>query len=398
MTLPRILMLSDRYLPVIGGAELQAHALSLGLMQRGHTVKMLTRRLKAEHLQYEEIDGFPVRRLAPVGLSHLANLLMVFRMLIYLLLHASEYDVLHVHCLGPLGLAAIVAGKLARKPVVLKVASAGDISRKPMGGEQISIYSRVVRRFILPSWLWFAFLRQANCIVALSNDIRHEAQEAGLDSITRFIPNGVNTKRFAPVSAQHKATLKQQLGFTEQPLLVASGRLVALKRFDVLLKAFALVLKSHPRCQLALAGSGDMQKNNVEGELRALTAELGITDQVVFMGMIEDIPRLFNAADVFVLTSEREGMPNTVLEAMASGLPVVCTEIGGVLEIVDVQSAVLVPVGDWNTLAIKLIELLNQPDKRLKMGTYGLMRIEKQFSLDAVTQIYNDLYIELTSE
>lgn len=114
----RILMLNNRYLPAVGGAEMQASQLNAQLQQRGHTVQVITRRLQADWPTHERINGIEVRRVSPVGLSHRANALIVLRVLVYLLRHARAFDVIHVHGIGPIGLAAVVETSLTIRFVV----------------------------------------------------------------------------------------------------------------------------------------------------------------------------------------------------------------------------------------------------------------------------------------
>ncbi|PJF40157.1 MAG: hypothetical protein D6737_11185, partial [Chloroflexi bacterium] len=176
----RICMLLDRYLPIIGGAELQASQLVRLLMQDGHDVIVVTRRLTDDLPRYEVIDGIAVRRLSPVGLGFRSNILMLGRVLWYLMRHARSYDIIHVHTIGPLGLASAIAGKLTRTPVVMKIATYGDINRKEHTGKPTPQYKAFVRRFLLPDRLWKKLLRQVSVIVAISDAIKKEAVNAGL--------------------------------------------------------------------------------------------------------------------------------------------------------------------------------------------------------------------------
>jgi glycosyltransferase involved in cell wall biosynthesis len=120
---------------------------------------------------------------------------------------------------------------------------------------------------------------------------------------------------------------------------------------------------------------------------------------VVFAGHRTDVPEILQALDIFVLPSNWEGLPNAVLEAMAAGLPVVATRVGGVPEVVvEGQTGILVPPRDPNALADALLTLLRDPNLRRRMGQAGRQRVQEYFSVDQMVSKTETLYEQLLSE
>ncbi|MCU0515187.1 MAG: glycosyltransferase family 4 protein [Anaerolineae bacterium] len=392
----RIMLLLDRYLPVVGGAERQAAALAAELRQSGVTVQVLTRRLEAALPAREVLDGVPVRRLAPVGLSKAANALMVGRVLAYLLAHAAEADLWQVYGVGPVGLAALIAGRLTGKPVLLRPAATGNLTRVDHEGLTPTRYSRLLRRYLFPPALWNAWLRQAAGVIAISPAIAAEAAALLPPDKIHLIPNGVDVQRLQPASAAQRRAARQTLGLPPAgPLLLFTGRLVRGKRVDVLLEALPHLLPQYPALHLVLAGSGAHQPDDVEAALRAQVAALGLQAQVTFAGLVTRIDLYLQAADAFVFPTEKEGMPNVVLEAMAAGLPIVASRASGVVEVVDDTTAWLPPVGDVAAWVAALHALLAQPDQAAARAAAARHRAVTRFSLAAMAERYQALYRQL---
>jgi len=179
------------------------------------------------------------------------------------------------------------------------------------------------------------------------------------------------------------------------PRIVCVARLVALKQHDVLLKSLAELVSdgSDLRCELVGAGPEELR-------LRELVGSLGLAGRVEFLGRLgqgEILDRLADA-DLFVLTSSYEGMPGSVLEAMAAGLPVVATDVNGTREVVeDGVTGLLVPSGDAGALAAALRRLLADPGLRARMGTAGRARVADRFSFAQLIASKGQLYEQVAA-
>jgi len=201
------------------------------------------------------------------------------------------------------------------------------------------------------------------------------------------IYNGVDTVRFHP-RAHGRPSLPAMPFASDDWIIGTVGRLQAVKDHATLLHAFARVRRSPQgaRLRLALVGGGPLRD-----ELEALARQLGVYDDVWFGGERADIADLLRCFDAFVLSSRAEGISNTVLEAMATGLPVIATRVGGNAELVeDGVTGTLVETGDASGLAAAVLATIGE--RARTQGRAGRQRAEQRFSLEAMVNNYESLY------
>jgi sugar transferase (PEP-CTERM/EpsH1 system associated) len=203
------------------------------------------------------------------------------------------------------------------------------------------------------------------------------------------IYNGVDVTRFPVASVQATAQARRAIGMpVGVPLVGSLGRLHPQKGFSDLLTAFAQVRQRVSSVRLFVAGDGELRD-----DLEAQARSLGIAAAVTFAGVRADVSEILAALDVFVLPSLWEGMPNAVLEAMAAGLPVVATAVGGTPEVVvDRVTGLLVPPQDPGALARAIERLLRDPGLRRTMGRAGRRRVERHFHIQETVRQVQDLY------
>jgi glycosyltransferase involved in cell wall biosynthesis len=221
-------------------------------------------------------------------------------------------------------------------------------------------------------FLW----RGAAQVVANSQGLAALARQSAGTTPIGLIPNGVDTARFTPAVSRDEAGPVR---------LVFVGRLVRQKGLDVLLEALAR-LPAGADYELTLVGDGPLRPA-LTGQAQAL----GLTSRLRFVGWAgrEDMPDLLRRADIFVFPSRDEGMPNAVLEAMATGLPVVATRISGNEEVVvDGQTGLLVPPDDPDALAGALARLLADRPLGRSLGAAGRERAGREYSWRAVAERY----------
>ena len=201
----------------------------------------------------------------------------------------------------------------------------------------------------------------------------------------RVVANGIDP---APFTRAPDAALRSQLlTGVDRPLVFTAARLAPQKGLDVLLAAAALV----PEAVFAIAGDGPERT-----ALETRAAALGVAERVRFLGARDDVPALLAACDLFVLPSHYEGLPLSLLEAMAAAKPVVATRIGGPDEVVaNGETGILVPPGDAAALASAIWALLAQPERARRSGEAGRERLRAHFSvrtmIDGVTAVYEEL-------
>jgi glycosyltransferase involved in cell wall biosynthesis len=200
--------------------------------------------------------------------------------------------------------------------------------------------------------------------------------------------NCVDCRRFAP--GAQRADLRRTLGFADDELVILTvASLTPVKGHAALLEAAARVLAG-TRLRLCFLWLGE---GGERARLEARVRELGIGARVSLPGSCDGVPQYLAAADLFVLPSALEGMSNAILEAMASGLPVVAHAVGGNPELVDHgRSGLLVPAGDPAALAAAIERLLHHDAERRAMGSAARRRAEQIFSLEAMLKRYADYY------
>jgi glycosyltransferase involved in cell wall biosynthesis len=166
------------------------------------------------------------------------------------------------------------------------------------------------------------------------------------------------------------------------------ARLDYLKDHATAVRTLGQVARGRPDARLVLAGEGPEREG-----IEMLIREHDLGRQVRLLGMRTDVPRLLAAADAFLLTSISEGIPLTVIEAMAAGLPVVATAVGGLAEVVEEgKTGLLAPAGDDAALARNLLRLAEDPGLRAEMGRRGRERAFARFSEDQMVERYRQLY------
>jgi len=207
-----------------------------------------------------------------------------------------------------------------------------------------------------------------------------------------YMPNGVDTARFCPDEERRKATRFTLSIAADQPTILAVGRFVEAKNHAGMLRAFACVMKTHPNALLLLAGQGPLLD-----ETRELAQTLHLGDSVRFLGIRNDIPDLMRASDLYLMSSLWEGLPIVLLEAAASGLLTVVTDVGGNASAAnDGVSGRIVPPNDDEALAAAVIEVLNMSqDGRGSWGHAARLLAQSSFSLEAVVDRWFALYTSL---
>jgi glycosyltransferase involved in cell wall biosynthesis len=207
----------------------------------------------------------------------------------------------------------------------------------------------------------------------------------------QVVYNGIELARFAGRVGEREE-VRRELGLAPGTFVILQvARLDYLKDHLTAVRTLGRVARQVPDVRLVLVGEGP------EGlAIEAQVEQLGLTGQVLFLGLRKDVGRLLQAADLFLLTSVSEGIPLTVIEAMAAGLPVVVTQVGGLPEVVqEGVTGLLAPPGDDAALADRILSLAGRPERRAELGRLGRERSRELFSEDSMHAAYLKLYEEM---
>jgi glycosyltransferase involved in cell wall biosynthesis len=367
---PRVLMVVPHYPPpVSGGLERQAHQLARAAHALGARVLVLSARFSEGQQAREVRDGVPVLRVPFPTRKWLRGLLTAPALAAAMLRHRGEYDVVHAHNLSWFGGFAILVAKALRKPVLVKLPTATEYAFREGSAR-------------------FRIFEACDAIALLSEDTIADFRRRGFPEGRMFkITNGVALEDFHPGPPRSPAP-----GAPVEVIFV--GRLDPMKGLDDLLDVWPRALARAVRpARLSICGEGPE-----EAHVRQRIAELGIADSVVLRGRIADVAGALRAADVFVLPSEVEGNSNAVLEAMATGLPVLSTRVGGTPLLVGPAGAEhLFSPRDRAGLEERLVRLLADESLRRKAGSAMQERTRANFSIEAIAARYLRVYAALAA-
>ena len=292
----------------------------------------------------------------------------------------EQFDLIHGHWAIPMGAIAGLVGRLLSRPLIVSL-HGSDV----YVAERSRPYAAAAR---------YGF-RRANRVTACSVDLSLRAQRVGLAAEKSIvIPYGVDATRYVSGA---RARIRQQLGIPESLRVIgALGRLVHKKGFRYLIAAMPRILRTERDACCVIGGSGDLQD-----ELACQAKRLGIADRVLFPGHIDwrNTPDYYAMCDMFVVPSvvdahgNVDGLPNVLLEAMATGCAVVATSVGGIPDVVtDGQNGLLVRPGDAHALAESATRLLRDASLRHRLGSAAQRGMQEQHSWRDVAARFRSLY------
>ncbi len=382
-------MVISQFHPIIGGAEKQAQVLSKKLVEKGVRVNLITGWWKFGTPRRETIDGIKVFRnfcgwgmlgiSKPRTIRMLGGMIYAISLGAYLLFHGREYDVIHVHqFLYPAFVSLLIGKRILKKPVMVKSASSGltsDIQRLRM-----LPYGHLQLKFLL---------KQLDHLVAVSEATGEDFKQIRYpESRISYIPNGVDV----PV--------QEKTAYHQVTQVITVTRLSEEKGVDVLLKAWADVVREEKNLKLLIVGSGPL-----EPKMKSLSHSLGIAELADFVGSIRDVANYLRASDLFVLSSRSEGMSNALLEAMSYGIPCIATNVGGNAELlgregkdfrsgefVIAKHGLLVNPDDVNGLSGAILYLLRHRERSEELGRRGKGFVKENYSIDSIADRYILLY------
>jgi len=252
------------------------------------------------------------------------------------------------------------------------------------------IHSRFWRRF--QGWAY----RRGVLPVSIAQELTRTFVEEYGRAPAAEIPNAIPTELYMPDAARRAEWRSQHAVPQDALVYTCVAGLRPIKNHRLLLQAFAEAVQRLPDALLLLVGPPDRLNPSYAESLKALAQELGLEQCVRFLGSRADVPDILRASDVFVLSSDYEGNPLSVLEAMAAGLPVISTAVGGVPELVqDGATGLLVPAGDAHALAEAIVQMGRDPMRRAVIGDAARQTALQRFDVRVMSRAYAALYQQL---
>lgn len=377
-------MIIASFYPHIAGAEQQAQRLSEQLTALGWRTAVLTRRHNPRYPYLppvqETINGIPVYRVYSRGSSKVASLLFVLSGLWHLWRNGRG-QLYHAHDLGAPALLGILAKLILGGRCLVKIRSGK------------SKYERRLRSVSGRLQFW-VLRRMVDCFVAVSQEGVGMLRDYGIpEHRIAYIPNAVDTDYFHPATVAEKTQARHRLDLPlSKSIVLYIGRLLPVKGVDVLLNAWQQLPSEHRnRSLLLIVGDGPEAHR-----LQHFVAEHSLGESVCLAGRQENVLDYLHAADLFVLPSRSEGSSNALLEAMACGLPVVASNVGGSADIVEEKrNGALFEVENYNQLAQKLTSILSMPEQWAQMGICARQGVLVHAGLSHTVAQLNEVYNQL---
>lgn len=351
-----------------GGMERFVLRLATAQRKRGHDASILAIRGGALDEQAREA-GVPVRVIGahsmPVRIARCAAMVA-----------SLEPDIVHAH--NPTSMHYALVGQLA--------AGAAALLRR-RGPRSLPGYVVTDHRGIYRKPTAFEWSR-TDAVVAVSDDTAKIGGAVGKARRIVVIENGIE----AEPAKRSRAAVRADLGLDDGPVCITVANLLPVKNYPVLVRALARLRDEGVKLTAIFVGQGSDR-----AAIETLLGDLSLgPDRIKVLGFRTDIPDLLGASDVFVLASQMEGLPLAILEAMAAGLPIIATAVGGIPEVVrDGRHGLLVPPGDPAALAAALGKLATDDALRQKLGEQAAARARDDYSFDTMTRKYHELYADI---
>ena len=373
----RILMLNYEYPPLGGGASNATYYLlkEFSQIDDNITIDLITSSATNEFEEEKRKDSIHIYKL-PVGKKSIhywtqKEIISYSRQAykyIKKLKKQGRYDLIHAFFGIPCGAIAY----RFRKEIPYIVSLRG--SDVPGFNERFSFQYIFLKPIIRRVW------RNAAAVIANSQGLKELALKTDRDAKIDIIYNGVNVEDFSQRNNRENG---------DNIIILTVARLIKRKGIDDLIGAVPAIVEEHKNIKLRIIGEG-----NMENELKALTQKLEVSKYIDFLGYIPhaEIATYYSSSDIFVLPSKNEGMSNTVLEAMASGLPIITTDTGGTRELIN-ENGIIIPSEDSDAISSAVLNLINDHKLREDMGIKS-RKIAESMSWKNIAEAYYTLYKE----
>ncbi|GAK57003.1 glycosyl transferase group 1 [Candidatus Vecturithrix granuli] len=376
-----ILIINYEFPPVGGGGGVATYYIARELCRKGYEVSVLTSRFGSQRWR-ETIENIRVYRVPVLrkrrdycSVLEMATFILSSIPMLFFLLLTCHYDLIHIFFGVPSGPLGYLAKKIFGVPYLIRMGGGDVPGFRPF---QYKKLYKILTPFLNILW------RNADFLVANSDGLCKMASGVFPDLPICVIPNGVDTRRFTNGHRRSPAPVVR---------ILFVSRLIRRKGLQFLIEAIPQIAQQ-AKFPFVIKVVGDGPDKQ---EFLQLVKENRVEEHIRFYGYVDhaDLPHYYLDADIFVLPSLAEGMPNVVLEAMGSGLPVVATRVAGSEELVqDGENGFLVDAKNVEALAQALITLINQPELREQMSK-GAKMMARKYTWNIVTEHYTALYEQM---
>jgi glycosyltransferase involved in cell wall biosynthesis len=376
----KVLFVIRYFHPFVGGTEKQALTLASHLVANGIDVTILTSRFRYSWQRTECIQNVQVIRLPSPRIKVIGALVFLTCLACYLITRRNHYSIIHTFQIGYTSFVSILLAMVLRIPSLIKVASSGS------GGD--------IQRAKRTAWgkLCLLIAKSATRIIAVSDSVKKELMNEHVPpAAIESIANGVDLDLYEPY--RDKPAMRRRSRLPDKNTIIYTGRLSPEKGIDVLVRSFAHLVQTQP-CQLLIIADGPEQASVVK-----LIAEHNLDGSVLLVSNAEEVAPYLKASDLFVLPSRFEGLSNALLEAMACGLPVISTRVGGSRDIIEEGvNGLLVEADATDQLRAAMERMLCDRQLAAALGTNARAAVEAKHDMRMIANAYGALYRDLSSE
>ncbi len=393
---PRVVVLTPYFRPIVGGVESNAERLARYLQHHGFAVRVLTKRVNKDLPDLEEMDGVQIERIGPHGDRAAAGKwLLLPQIAEWLGRERSNYDVVCCIDYRGTGVAAVGARLLTRRPAVFQAQTTGVLSGANMDGAlerwKIDPHGTLGR---MAKAVPRSIYGRADAFACISREIEREALACGIaPERVHYLPNAIDMTRFRPATGEEKRELRRQLDLPADAIVcLFVGRLSREKGLMDLMEAWRSVTNA-----LLLIGGPDMDGHpwNVGPAARELAARHQL-ESVRFLGSVSDVASLLRVADVAIQPSHFEALGLSAIEALASGVPVVASAVGGLLDfMVDGENGKLCPPKNPAALAAAIRAVVDDGELRRRLAAGARASVLGEYDEAIVSERFATLLRQL---
>jgi len=371
--------------PIVGGTTRQTRLQAEALVRRGHDVTVVTRRLEKQLPEWERVAGLDVVRLGPAGRTPSADRRALLSLTRWLARHRRKVEILQVVMWPDAALAAASIGLASRTALLWAIQ--GEVTHTLL--RETSLIRRAKAQARRPA---LARIKHVTLTARMSD----EFHEVGMEVDDTIIPVPVDLDHFRPPTESERTEARAALEVAPDAFTVLYvGHLQRRKAVDRLITAVGELRQDKPRIRLLVVGGSRGARDDTEEALRQQVEVGGLAEVVSFCGTSADPRRCYWAADVLALPSEREGMPNCLLEALACGVPCVAPASAGGAEVLAPDVGIVPPTNTPEDLRAALAALAGDEQRRRAMSARAREHVAP-YGVERIADDYERLYARMT--